>query len=258
MAGDAITVGILFFFGFLALSAAGLTILRFWLVEGTLDGALALIFLGGILAGTVLSIRSASPLLIRLWILVLVAGTIGVPALAARNDERVLRRMQQEEMEKYFRALEVNPQNWMAWRAIGEAYMKMNRYDDAVAAYKEAIRLNPPEVEKLRRRLNAALEYRAGLPRVTTVLCPQCGQEAPKAKICLHCGAELELNFLDWLTQRDSLAATARPAAAMTAGACATFAVFSDLPLPFKVVAIVAAATVGGYFVWRIAQNADK
>lgn len=253
--GDAFTIGFLFFLGFLALSGAGLSILRYWLVEGTLDGALALALLGGTLTIAVIAIKSASPGFILLGIGIIIGATVGLPALAARGERSALMRMHEEDIGKYRRALEVNPHNTAAWREIGEIYMRMDRYDEAITAYKEAIRRDPSDVQKIRRRLNQALEYRAGLPNVATLVCDACGKETPKGKVCLQCGAALELNFLDWLLERETLLDILRPTVAIAAGAIATLALFSALSLALKIIVVVSAVLVGAYFTWRILQN---
>jgi tetratricopeptide (TPR) repeat protein len=255
MIGDAFTIGLLFFLGFLALAGGVLTIMRYWLVEGTLDGTVALGALGGLLALTAAAVKTASPALIFIWIAVVIGGTLLVPFIASQSEKGALNQLHEADLAKYRRAVEANPQFAAAWREMAEVYMRLNRYDDAIAAYKEAIRLNPPDVQKLRRRLNAALEYRAGMPRAATMTCDQCGQETPKAKRCLHCGAPLELTFLDWILQRENLMEILRPTAVITAGAVATLAVFAALPIAVKAIVIAIAAIVGALLLWRIVQD---
>jgi hypothetical protein len=255
MLGDAVTVGFLFFLGFLALGAGVLTVLRFWLVEGTLDGTVAVCALGALLLGSAFAVKTASPSFIALWLVVVIGGTIGIPALAARGEKNALFQMHEEDIAKYRRALETNPQNWMAWREIGETYMKMNRYDDAIAAYKEAIRISAPDAEKLRRRLNQALDYRAGLPLADTIVCDECEAQTPKGKTCLHCGAALEMNLLEWIFQRENVNDILKPTVVITAGVVASFAVFSALPLEVKAILVVASVIVGGFLIWRMVED---
>jgi hypothetical protein len=255
MSGDAFVIGFLFFVGFLALTGGVLTIMRYWLVEGTLDGTLAIFVLGGLLVLTAAALKTASPLLIFLWILVVIGGILLVPLIAAQSEKGALNKLLEEDVAKYRRAVEVNPQFAAAWRELAEVYMRMNRYDQAIAAYKEAIRLDPPDVQKIRRRLNAALEYRAGVLTAQTIVCEHCGQETPKAKACLYCGSALELTFLDWILQRDNLWDILRPTVVMTAGAIITLTVFLALPMMIKVVVIAIGAVVAAYFVWRIVQE---
>ncbi|MGH9869945.1 MAG: tetratricopeptide repeat protein [Candidatus Polarisedimenticolia bacterium] len=46
-------------------------------------------------------------------------------------------------IEEYRLALEVDAKNWRAWHNLGNSYAALNRRDDAVAAYREALRFNP-------------------------------------------------------------------------------------------------------------------
>lgn len=252
MTGDAVTIGLLFFVGFLALAGCGITILRYWLVEGTLDGAVATIITGCMLFFTAVAIETASPALMGLWIFTVIAATIAVPALAARNEKNALLKLQEEDVARYRRSIKNNPQNYLAWQEMGEVYMRMNRYEEAIAAFKEAIKLNPPDVEKIRRRLNAALEYRAGILTAETTVCDACHKETPKAKVCVHCGLALELNFLDWLLQRDTLLRIVRPALAVTAGVVATAIAFSSFPVAIKVAIVALCTVVAIILIWRI------
>src|SRR5687768_2466183 len=93
MLADAATVGLLFFLGFVGLGVAILVVLRHWLVEGTLETGSALGVLLVILLGTASVVKSASPLLMLLWIIVLIGGSLGLPALSALGDKQMLHEM---------------------------------------------------------------------------------------------------------------------------------------------------------------------
>jgi tetratricopeptide (TPR) repeat protein len=255
MSDSASTFVLLLFVGFLAVMGAALTIMRYWLAEGALDTAPAIGLLGGLLALTAAALKTASPLLISILIVVVIAGTVLIPLFAARGEQRDLKRLREQELARYRSVVEANPQFAPAWREMAEIYMRLSRYDDAIMAYKEAIRLNPPDVQKIRRRLNAALEYRAGMPHVATLRCDQCGQQTPKAMRCMHCGALLELEFLDWLLQRENLRGVLRPVWALTVGAGTTFVIFMPLSVAFKVVVVAVLALIGAWLLWRIVQD---
>ena len=47
----------------------------------------------------------------------------------------------------YHEALRINPEDANAWNNLGIAYRKLGRPDDAVAAYREALRINPEDAE---------------------------------------------------------------------------------------------------------------
>ena len=49
-----------------------------------------------------------------------------------------------EEAEKHFRkATELNPKYFEAWHSLGMAYMKLQKYPEAIEAGKKAVELNP-------------------------------------------------------------------------------------------------------------------
>lgn len=250
MLADAATVGIIFFLGLLAISGAILTLLRVWLVDGTMETGTALGVLGLLLFLSAAAAKSGSPMVMAVWIVLLVAAIAFLPALAERSEKSELFRMHEEDIDKYRRALKNNPQNYAAWREMAEIYMRMNRYDEAIAAFKEAIRLDPPDVQKMRRRLNLALEYKSGMPNAPTVICDNCGEETPKGKICIHCGEPLELTFLDYLLLHENWSAVARPVIVLLCGLSATMALLSKMPSDTKAATVTASVAIGGYVAW--------
>jgi tetratricopeptide (TPR) repeat protein len=64
----------------------------------------------------------------------------------------------QARVETLKAAVEANPQDLGAHYELGEAYMQLGRYPDAVAAYQAAVRLNPEEAQS---RYHLAVAYRA-------------------------------------------------------------------------------------------------
>ena len=46
-------------------------------------------------------------------------------------------------IEAYRQALRINPENADAWNNLGIAYNNLKRYDDAIEAYRQALRINP-------------------------------------------------------------------------------------------------------------------
>jgi 4-amino-4-deoxy-L-arabinose transferase-like glycosyltransferase len=61
-------------------------------------------------------------------------------------------------VDEYRRALEVDPRNWRAWYNMGNSYAMLKRRDDAVAAYREVLRIHPgfEQAERQLRALKAA------------------------------------------------------------------------------------------------------
>ena len=46
-------------------------------------------------------------------------------------------------IEAYRQALRINPEDADAWNNLGIAYRHLNRYNDAIEAYRQALRINP-------------------------------------------------------------------------------------------------------------------
>jgi tetratricopeptide (TPR) repeat protein len=257
MFADAATVGLLFFLGFVGLGVAVLSVLRYWLVENTLDTGPALGVLLTILIGTGAVVKSASPLLMIFWILLLIGGSVGVPMASEWFEKAELREGFEDDIQKYKNAIVRDASNAAAWRELGEIYLKLDRYDEAIAAYKEAIRLQPHDVDKIRRRLNTALDYRADLPAQKTVACEQCGMPTVSGKACENCGRMAEMNFLEWFLRAQSSRAVLQPTAAIISGLIALLALFLPWPIGLKAFVIALCLVGGGFLLWRTAQSED-
>lgn len=257
MLADAATVGLLFFLGFIGLGVAVLAVLRYWLVEGTLDTAPALGVLGVVLVGSATVVKTASPILLLLWVVALVGGALVVPLLADAGEKRALNSLFEDDIVRYQRAIARDATNAAAWREMGELYLKMNRYDAAIAAYKEALKLNPHDADRIRRRLNQALDYKSGMRDTSRVICESCKLETTKGTVCTHCGEKLDVTFLEWFFQAQNVRVVLKPAAAITAGVVAALTVFSTLPAGLKVAVILCCLLTGGYLIWRAVQEGD-
>lgn len=255
MFADAATVGLLFFLGFVGLGVAVLSVLRYWLVENTLDTGVALGVLLTVLIGTGGVVKSASPLLMIFWILLLIGGSVGVPLVSQWFENAELREGFEDAIQKYKNAIVRDTSNAAAWRELGEIYFKLNRYDEAIAAYKEAIRLQPHDVDKIRRRLNAALDYRAEETAQKTVACKQCGAPSLAGQPCQSCGAVTEISFLEWFLRAQSSRAVLQPTAALVVGLVAVLTLFMSWPIVLKTFVIALCLGSGGFLLWRAARN---
>lgn len=254
---DAATIGVLFFLGFIGLGLAILTVLRFWLVDDVLESAVAIGIICGILLGSGWVLKTSSPLLMLLWVVLLIGGSLVWPTLMAMSDQNSLRSIHEDNIEKYKGIISRDSNNTAAWRELGEVYFKLDRYDEAIAAYKEAIKLNPHDVQDIRRRLKRALEYKADLPNQKLVICKVCGQETSKGKTCSHCGAVLETSFLDWLIHPRATSEVLPTTLAILAGATAVFILFASLPLVTKAAIMAFCLAIGAFLLWHAARDTD-
>lgn len=251
MLADSALVGALFLLGFISIGVAILVVIRYWLVDATLETGAALGLLFAILIGSGWAVKSTSPLLMGVWILLLLGGSIGWPLLASYSDKRALYQIYEEKIAQLQVSAQGDFQNPGAWREIGELYFKMDRYDEAIEAYKEAIRLNPPDVQEVRRLLNRALDYRAGLPTEKTIICPKCELETRIQARCQKCGEPLELDFFDRMSQPKNLRDIVYPAIVFIATSAAVLAVFSSLAAGPKAALIGICLIVDIFFLWK-------
>lgn len=94
---------------------------------------------------------------------------------------RVYLDMGKSETAKEFleKAVELNPKSWSALHSLGECCAALNMIDEAISAYKRAIRQNPNDAESL-----SALGYLFDLlgenPEITTIFCQQSIDIAPE------------------------------------------------------------------------------
>ncbi|GBC97582.1 hypothetical protein HRbin17_00069 [bacterium HR17] len=160
---------------------------RLW--EGELTGshaAIALLFVAGLLIGVVLLWNSP-------WVFALFLVAAGLAALwwmaQAATEHHLLAQMRAEEEQRYRAAVARDPRNAAAWSALGDLYLEMHRYDDAIACYERAVSVVPHAAEEHRklqraRRLKEdAMRHQRRCPSchsplpVLAVVCPQCGEE---------------------------------------------------------------------------------
>ncbi len=257
MLQDAATIGVLFFLGFVGLGLAILTVLRFWLVDDVLESGIAIGIICAILIGSGWILKTSSPLLMLLWTILLIGGSLVWPTLSALSDKNALRQIHADNIEKYKNIIAHDASNAAAWRELGEVYFKLNAYDEAIAAYKEAIKLNPRDVQEIRRRLNRALEYKAELPSQKQVVCKYCHQETPAGRACTHCGEILDTSFYEWFIQPRATSEVLPTTLAILAGTTAVFVMFAPLSLSTKAVIVTFCLGIGAFLLWHAARDTD-
>jgi tetratricopeptide (TPR) repeat protein len=100
---------------------------------------------------------------------------------------RVYLNMGQPETAKEFleKAVSLNSESGLAWRSLGECCIALNMTDEAVSAYKKAVRQNPNDAESL-----SALGYLFDLlgenPEITTIFCQQSIDISPDNGLFRH------------------------------------------------------------------------
>ncbi len=159
-------------------------------VEGELTGshaAIALLFVAALLVGVVL--LWDSPLVFAMFLVA--AGLAALWWLARMTAERqLLHQLRAEDEARYKAAIERDPNNAAAWSALGDLYLEMQRFDDAIACYERAIQIMPNLSEE-RRKLRRAQKLKEEAQR-TQRYCPQCRSPLSSLAVtCPQCGEEV-------------------------------------------------------------------
>jgi len=249
---DPITGAILFLLVIVGIAMPVMAIGRAWIVDGTMDAASAIGSLTAIFVLIGFIWRSQGSFWMFVGIAALVGGCIGLPLLAVQSEKNLGRRMQNEDTEKYQRAIEFDPSNVSAHRFLGDAYMKDGRYEEAIIEFQTAIRLNPKGEDVSRRKLRDA--YEAQEMRTVPlkkrqegiIVCDACKAESPAgSKYCLGCGEVLNMGFLEWFFQPENFKSVARATVIFMLALVAVLAVAAQLSIEVKGCIIMATTIVG-------------
>jgi len=93
----------------------------------------------------------------------------------------------QPEKSKFYleKAVDLKPESPAAYRLLGECCAAMNMADEAVAAYKKAIRHNPNDSDSLS-ALGYLFDLQGENPEITTILCQQSVDISPENGLFRH------------------------------------------------------------------------
>ena len=249
-------VGLLLLILVVGIAVPVMAIGRAWIVDGTMDSATAIASLVAIFVLIAFIWNTQGTLWMFVGIAALVGGSMGLPLLGVQSEKRAAKRLLNEDIEKYQRAIEFDPSNVSAHRFLGDAYMKEGRYEDAIIEYQAAIRLNPKGEDISRRKLRDAYEAQETRSqplkkrREGIIVCDACKAESPaSSKYCQGCGEVLNMGFLEWLFQPENFMSVARTAVICTLALVAVLAIAAQLPLEVKG-SIIMAATIVGTIYW--------
>ncbi len=162
----------------------------YWIVTSWIDKRLSAVEAAGLLAGLVVALffvvaYAVQNSLLLLFIFVLIVGALAVvlTGLSRTADRRLHQRFDDEDVEKYLAALDLDPKNVAAHSLLAKVYRRQGRLEEALAEYKEALRLSP-ELQEERYwidRLMVMIEEKA--QRQTRPA--RVGRDSP----CTDCGA---------------------------------------------------------------------
>ncbi len=90
------------------------------------------------------------------------------------------------------KAVRLRPESGAAFRYLGECYAAINMTDEAVSAYKKAIKQNPGDADSLS-ALGYLLDIQGENPEVTTIFCQQSVEISPENGLFRHRLGQLHL-----------------------------------------------------------------
>lgn len=92
----------------------------------------------------------------------------------ALQTGRLYLEMEDAEKGKTFieKAIQIQPESGFAYRFLGECYAAQNQTDEAISAYKKAIRKNPNDADSLS-ALGHLFDLKGENPEITTIFCQQ-------------------------------------------------------------------------------------
>lgn len=229
---------------------------RLWLIDGTMDAGFAILLGGGAMMIVGYGIRNVSiPLL---WIMagLMGGGSILYNALDNHYEHTSMRRRYLDDIRKLKGRLQFNTSDWRAWRDLGKAYAQLEMYNDAIEAYKNAIRLDPPDAMQLRESLNKTLDLHKAGKMSDVSICPNCNEETPRAsKACIHCGAPMRFEFVKFISTPDVYGDMIRYIVLGLCGAAILALIFSQFSLEVKAVIAMATVAVCAFLIWRSIES---
>ncbi|HEX8235317.1 MAG TPA: hypothetical protein VF600_05130 [Abditibacteriaceae bacterium] len=226
-----------------------MAIIKAWLVDGTLDFGMAILALVTLFVLLGLIWSSQGTIWMLVFVVLLLGACIALPFLGGLLNTRSMKALDDEDITKYRRVIEHDPDNASAYAFLGDALMKRGSYVAAISQYERAMDLNP-RFESCKHKLERARQAADGVQYETRlIVCESCKAENPtSSKTCVRCGATLQMGFAQWITKRDNAREVARVAVPSICVAIALVAVFSSLPVEWKGCVLCATVIVGGWY----------
>ena len=225
---------------------------KLWLVDGTMDAAIAILLGGGALILTGMGIKNVAFPFLWLMVGLMGGGSILYVTLDNYYEKTSIRRRHLDDVRKMQQRIEFNAADWLAYRELGKLYAQLEMYDKAIEAYKNAIRLDPPDVMKIRQSLNDTLDMRKAGKMSDISICPNCKLETPRdSKVCVNCGAPMRFEFIKFISSPDVYGDIIRYVVLGICGAGILVLLLSQFSLEVKAVIAMATVIVCAFLIWR-------
>ncbi|MCC6730772.1 MAG: tetratricopeptide repeat protein [Chthonomonadales bacterium] len=174
--------------GLIIASIPVVKLIRWW-IDGGVDGGLAaagILLYFGLLAGAM----AADSALKVIVVLVLLASAIVGPALESAWSAKQLRRMEDDDLDRYVRVLEGNPEDPVARIALAECLFKRGHIEQAIEHMRWTLERHPRVGHAHRAQLDYWLRERERQSTPAPLICHMCHAENPPgAPRCVSCDA---------------------------------------------------------------------
>ncbi|MCS7254256.1 MAG: tetratricopeptide repeat protein [Armatimonadota bacterium] len=178
-------------------------------------------------------------------------GVVVLWALHRISEERIRRHLLKQEIERYKATIRRDPKNAAAHSMLGDVYLKMKRYDEAIKEFEEALKLDPmSQSDRYKLKLATEKKREAELKGVT---CPRCHEINSRIRArCQQCDYELNrpifIDFVAWLIDPQSLKRVVITGAIAIFPLTLTLFVVSLLPSVFR--AAFWLCVLAGFVIW--------
>lgn len=178
------------------------------LIEGEFSPIEGIVLIVLPLASLMLSLIYWSNIVMVIISCSLCFGIIVLWVLHQINEERLRRSLLEQEIERYKATIRRDPKNAAAHSMLGDVYLRIKRYDDAIRELEEALKLDPMS-QSDRYKLRLAMEKKREI-ELKGVACPRCHAINSRLRAqCQQCGYELNrsiaIDFVAWLAEPQSL-----------------------------------------------------
>ncbi len=163
--------------------------------------------------------------------------------------------------ERFGQAIAENSENAAAHASLAQLHWEAGELDAAIHHWRTSININPngPTTQTRKNQLKKALARQARQQRGLQgdgfdefKVCERCDSDVPvKARVCPVCNNTLEMNFFEWIAQKENYTDVARFAAPFIVVLWVVALIFAHLPLEYKACLSMAGVIVGAWYFLR-------
>ena len=231
---------------------------KLWLIDEVMDSATVILLGGSPLLLVGIGIRHYSVPLLWWMVVLMSGGSLAYTAMEEYYERASIREQQLHDLQRLKIKVQFNSDDEKAWRDLATLYMRLEKYDLAIDAYKNAIKQEPYDVADLRFHLNVALNQRKSGRMRDIRVCPHCKQATPRrSEVCIHCGTSIHFDFWKYISKPEVYNDIVRYVVLILASVAIVVLVLSEFPLQVKAVIAMTAVIVCAFLIWRSIDSVE-